>query len=35
MINILPHERVDILSKYKDFIDEVEVIKFTGHVERL
>ncbi len=35
MINILPHEKVDILSKYKEIIDEVEVIKFTGHVERI
>lgn len=35
MINILPHEKVDILSKYREIIDEVEVIKFTGHVERI
>ncbi len=35
MINILPHEKVDILTKYKEIIDEVEVIKFTGHVERI
>jgi len=35
LINILPHEKVDILSKYKEIIDEVEVIKFTGHVERI
>lgn len=35
MINILPHEKVDILSKYKEIIDDVEVIKFTGHVERI
>jgi len=35
LINILPHEKVDILTKYKEIIDEVEVIKFTGHVERI
>jgi len=35
LINILPHEKVDILSKYREIIDEVEVIKFTGHVERI
>jgi flagellum-specific ATP synthase len=35
LINILPHEKVDILYKYKEIIDEVEVIKFTGHVERI
>jgi len=35
LINILPHEKVDILSKYLKIIDEVEVIKFTGQVERI
>ncbi|MDY6932815.1 MAG: FliI/YscN family ATPase [Spirochaetota bacterium] len=35
MIRILPHERVDILSKYKDIIEEVDVLQFTGKVERV
>ncbi len=35
MINILPHEKIDILSKYRDIIDDVEVIKFSGKVERI
>jgi len=35
LINILPHDKVDILSKYKEIIDEVEVIKFSGKVERI
>ena len=35
MINILPHEKIDVLSKYRDLIDELEVIKFTGTVERI
>ncbi|MCL1834070.1 MAG: hypothetical protein FWG49_06160, partial [Leptospirales bacterium] len=35
MINILPYDRVDVLSKYKELIDELEVVKFTGIVERI
>ncbi len=35
MINILPHEKVDVLSKYKERIAEVDVIKYTGRVERV
>jgi len=35
LINILPHEKIDILSKYRDIIDDVEVIKFSGKVERI
>jgi len=35
MIKILPHEKVDILSKYKDIIEELETIKYTGRVERI
>ncbi|MBN2038652.1 MAG: flagellar protein export ATPase FliI [Spirochaetes bacterium] len=35
MIQILPHEKIDILSKYKDIIKETDVIKFTGKVERV
>lgn len=35
MIRILPHEKIDILSKYKDLINQTEVIKFTGRVERI
>ena len=35
MIKILPHEKVDILSKYKDIIAELDPIKNTGKVERV
>lgn len=35
MIKILPHEKVDILSKYKGIIEELETIKYTGRVERI
>lgn len=35
MINILPYERVDVLSKYKELLDELEVVKFAGTVERI
>jgi len=35
MIRILPHERIDILSKYKDIINQTDLIKFCGRVERI
>lgn len=35
MIKILPYEKVDILSKYKQIIDEIDIIKFSGKVERI
>lgn len=35
MIKILPHEKVDILSKYKKLIDETEVIHSTGKVDKI
>jgi len=35
LINILPHEKIDVLSKYKELIDELEVVKFTGTVEKI
>lgn len=35
MIKVLPHEKVDVLSKYRRVLDEVDVIKFTGRVERI
>ncbi|HDP80389.1 MAG TPA: FliI/YscN family ATPase [Spirochaetes bacterium] len=35
MIKILPHEKVDILSKYLKLIDDTDVIHFTGRVERV
>jgi flagellum-specific ATP synthase len=35
LIYLLPYEKVDVLSKYKELIDELEVIKFTGYVERI
>lgn len=35
MIKILPHEKVDILTKYKDIIEELDPIRNTGRVERV
>lgn len=35
MIKILPHEKVDILSKYMKLVDETDVINATGKVERV
>src|SRR6056297_3172697 len=35
MIQVLQHEKVDILSKYKNIIEEVDSIQFTGKVERI
>jgi flagellum-specific ATP synthase len=35
MIKILPHQRVDILSKYKHIIEEVDAIQLTGKVDRI
>lgn len=35
MIKVLPHEKVDILSKYMKILEEVDVVKFTGKVERI
>jgi len=35
MIKILPHEKIDILSKYKQVVEEVDVVKFTGKVDRV
>lgn len=35
MIQILPHEKVDVLSKYRDIISDTETIKYTGRVERI
>ncbi|MBN1497248.1 MAG: FliI/YscN family ATPase [Spirochaetes bacterium] len=35
MIKILPHDKVDILSKYKGIIEELETIQYTGRVERV
>jgi len=35
MIKILPHEKIDILSKYKKIVDDVDVIHATGRVERI
>ncbi|MCL1865194.1 MAG: FliI/YscN family ATPase [Spirochaetes bacterium] len=31
----MPYERVDVLSKYKELLDELEVVKFAGTVERI
>ena len=35
MIKILPHEKIDILSKYRDRIKDLDPIKSTGKVERI
>lgn len=35
MIRVLPHEKVDILSKYFQILEEVDCIKFTGYVDRI
>ncbi len=35
MIKILPHEKVDVLSKYRDIIEDLDTIKHTGRVERI
>ncbi|MDR3237742.1 MAG: FliI/YscN family ATPase [Spirochaetia bacterium] len=35
MIKILPHQHVDILSKYSDAIKSVDTVKLTGRVERI
>jgi len=35
MIKILPHEKVDILTKYRNIIEETDVIQSTGKVERI
>jgi flagellum-specific ATP synthase len=35
MIKILPHEKVDILSKYKKILDETDVVFYTGRVEKI
>lgn len=35
MIKILPHEKVDVLSKYSDIIKDVDVIKNIGIVEKI
>jgi len=35
MIKILPHEKVDILSKYRKIIEETDLVQFTGRVERV
>lgn len=35
MIKILPHQQVDILSKYRDAINEVDVVQAAGKVERI
>jgi flagellum-specific ATP synthase len=35
MIRILPHQRVDILSKYMKVLEEVETVRFTGFVDKI
>ncbi|MBN1500875.1 MAG: FliI/YscN family ATPase [Spirochaetes bacterium] len=35
MIKILPHEKVDILSKYINIIDDVDTIRLTGKVDKI
>ncbi len=35
MIRVLPHEKVDILSKYLKVVEEVDCVRFTGFVDRI
>jgi flagellum-specific ATP synthase len=35
MIQILPHEKVDVLTKYKRILEKVDLIKQTGRVEKV
>ena len=35
MIKILPHEKIDVLSKYKKILDDLDVVQHTGKVERI
>lgn len=35
MIRILPHEKVDILSKYLKIIDDIDVVRVTGKVDKI
>lgn len=35
MVKILSQEKIDVLSKYKDIINEVDVVRKTGKVERV
>ncbi len=35
MIKILPHEKVDLLSKYNKVLDDLDVVKYTGVVDRV
>ncbi len=35
MVRILPHEKVDVLAKYRDIIEEVDVVRRIGKVERI
>ncbi len=35
MIKILPHEKVDVLSKYRQVLEEVDTVKIIGKVERI
>ncbi len=35
MVKILPQGKIDVLSKYKDIIEEIDVVRKTGKVERV
>lgn len=35
MIKILPHEKVDVLGKYRRVIENADIIRFSGRVERI
>ncbi len=35
MIQILPYEKVDIFSKYRDVLEEVDTVRATGRVEKI
>lgn len=35
MIQILPHEKIDILSKYKQIIEDIDVVQYCGRVDKI
>lgn len=35
MIKILPHDKVDILSKYMDIVDDLDTIRYAGKVDKV
>ncbi len=35
MVKVLPHEKIDLLSKYRTILEETEVVQSIGRVERI